>query len=440
MGQSVWRNGLLSFHLGSMESCYNALVTMTVFDDVLLIGSGPAGLALTAALAETGLQVRGLNPALPDTPWPNTYGLWRDELTVPGLSSAWLGKQWADGVVYAGEQAKKLGRTYGLLDNGRLQAHLLERCAQGGVQWEQGRAATIRHTPTHSHVTTTDGRTLTARLVIDASGHQPIFVQRPSRGDVAYQVAYGIIGRFSQPPVRPQQLVLMDFRDDHLTAEERPLPPTFLYAMDFGDDIYFVEETSLASYPPLPFEVLEQRLHRRLAHQGVTLVEAQHVEHCLFPMDMPLPDLEQPVLGYGGAASMVHPASGYQVRAALQLAPEVAQAVAAALANGRNSPAAVAQAGWQAIWPAERIRQRNLYLFGLANLLRFDAPQIQDFFATFFDLPPHLWAGYLSNRLATNELLQTMWQLFWQAPGNVRWSLATSVGSAREVLWEAMRG
>ncbi len=408
--------------------------------DVLLIGGGPAGLALAAELAAAGLQVCGLTPAPPDVPWLNTYGIWRDELALPGLTPDWLGREWTDGVVYAGEREIALGRPYGLLDNGRLQADLLARCARGGVSWTPGLAAHVSHSATHSQVTTGDGRVLTARLVVDASGHQPVFVQRPGRSDVAYQVAFGIVGRFSRPPVRPGQLVLMDYRDDHLTPTERPLPPTFLYAMDFGDDVYFVEETSLAAYPPVTFDVLEQRLYRRLAYHGVTAVDVQHVERCFFPMDMPLPDLEQPVLGYGGAASMVHPASGYQVGAALRRAPEIARALAAALADGHNSPADVARVGWQALWPAERIRQRNLYLFGLANLLRFDSWQIQDFFAAFFDLPHNLWAGYLSNTLATNELLQAMWRLFWQAPGNVRWSLATSVGSAGDVLWEALRG
>ena len=45
--------------------------------------------------------------------------------------------------------------------------------------------------------------------------------------------------------------VLMDFRSDHLNANELEEPPSFLYAMDLGDGSYFVEETSLACSPPL---------------------------------------------------------------------------------------------------------------------------------------------------------------------------------------------
>jgi lycopene beta-cyclase len=56
---------------------------------------------------------------------------------------------------------------------------------------------------------------------------------------VAGQAAYGVVGRFEKAPVEPGQFVLMDFRCDHLSEEQRQQPPTFLYAMDFGDGVFF---------------------------------------------------------------------------------------------------------------------------------------------------------------------------------------------------------
>jgi lycopene beta-cyclase len=288
-------------------------------------------------------------------------------------------------------------------------------------------------------LTTRDGDVLAARLVVDASGHFPVLVRRPDAPAVAYQAAYGLVGRFSAPPVAAGQMVLMDYRADHLTDLERAGPPTFLYAMDLGDGVYFVEETSLAHAPAVSLDLLERRLHRRLAYQGVRVEEVQHVERCLFPMDLPLPDLRQPVLGYGGAASMVHPATGYQVGAALSRAPEVAAAIVEAFAADA-SPDTLARAGWAALWPAARVRRRNLYLFGLASLLRFDTQQTQDFFAAFFHLPRAEWAGYLSDRLTTPELVQTMLRLFAQAPAQVRSGLLASVGRSGGKLWDALRG
>ncbi len=403
--------------------------------DVLVIGAGPAGLALAAALASHGLRVQGLTPTPPTTHWINTYGIWRDELEPLSLTHL-LGHAWSDCVVYAAGRELALPRVYGLLDNDRLQAHLLAQAERGGVVWHEGTAAAVEHGPTHSQVRTTAGAVYTARLVVDASGHRPALVQRPALAQPAFQAAYGVVGRFSAPPVGPGRLVLMDYRADHLTPAERQAgPPTFLYAMDLGDDLYFVEETSLAHAPAVPFDQLQGRLERRLRAQGVEMRQGQHVEHCLFPMNLPLPDLRQPVVGFGGAASMVHPASGYLVGAVLKRAPHLAQTVARALDGPARPPAETARMAWRALWPPAEVRKRRLYLFGLHTLLRLDEALLNAFFAAFFQLPPTDWAGYLSNTLTTPALLSTMLRLFRLSPPAVRRQLARSVTHAGGRVW-----
>lgn len=407
--------------------------------DALVIGSGPAGLAMAASLCTAGLRVVGLTLTDPATLWPNTYGIWYDDLVQLDRTQM-LGYCWTDCVAYADGEEIPLRRAYGLFDNARLQGHLLGQCEQGQITWQRGKAARVTHTARAACVTTEDGTEITARVVIDASGHNPAFIRRPAVGPLAFQAAYGIVGTFSVPPVRPRQLVLMDYRADHLPPAERAGPPTFLYAMDLGNDCYFVEETSLAAAPAVPLEVLEQRLHWRLASMGTQVREVQHIERCLFPMNAPLPQLDQPVVGFGGAASMVHPASGYLVGASLKRAPVVAQAIAQALATGNRSPAEVARAAWQALWPGDLVRKHYLYLFGLANLMRFDEKQINHFFATFFRLPQPQWAGYLSNTLTQPEVLQTMLNLFYHAPNNVRGLLVGSVGPEGKLLWRGLMG
>ena len=100
---------------------------------------------------------------------------------------------------------------------------------------------------------------------------------------------------------------------DSLSNKEKLSPPSFLYAMDLGNETFFVEETSLASYPALSQENLKKRLFKRLNSMGIEVNEVFHEENCLFPMNLPLPFKKQFVLGFGGSASMVHPASGYMV-------------------------------------------------------------------------------------------------------------------------------
>ncbi|MEA5450261.1 lycopene cyclase family protein [Leptolyngbya sp. CCNP1308] len=401
--------------------------------DVLVIGAGPAGLSLVAALAETGLTVQGLALADPAHPWPNTYGIWVDELEDVGLVP-FLDHRWKDCLVQVNSGPVPLHREYGLLSKDRLQAHWLTQAEQNRVTWHRGKVVRLEHGPTHTQVTTASGETLAARLVIDATGHQAALVRRPEAPELSFQSAYGIVGRFSQPPTAPQQMVLMDFRDDYLSPEQRQEPPTFLYAMDLGDGMHFVEETSLAHHPAISMEVLAQRLHQRLRHRGIEVEDIHHVERCLFPMNQPLPDFTQRVVGFGGAASMVHPASGYMVGALLRRGPGLAEAIAAALSSSQTTPDQVAHQAWQALWPADRVRKHYLYLFGLENLMAFDAPQLHQFFDTFFNLPTDDWAGFLADNLSLPEVVQAMLGLFGRAPNPVRWGLMRSVFSHGHLL------
>ena len=403
--------------------------------DGLVLGGGPAALAIAAALAEEGLRVALLAPHDPRAPWPNTYGVWGDEVDALGLGHL-LEHRWSHTVSYFGggsadpadpaNAPTPHGRDYGLFSRAALQSHWLEACERGGVAIQQGQASGFELEAAGNGDGCTllrcaDGSSQRTRLLVDATGHQPVFVQRPDEGPVAGQAAYGIVGRFSAPPVEPQQFVLMDYRSDHLSPEERLEPPTFLYAMDLGEGRFFVEETSLALAPPVPYATLQERLQRRLAHRGVRVEQVEHEEFCLFPMNLPLPDLHHPVLGFGGAASMVHPASGYMVGALLRRAPAVAAAVAALL---RSEPwagsAQLARAGWQALWPLDLRRKHALYQFGLEKLMRFSEPQLRGHFATFFALPREQWYGFLANTASVPELLEAMVRLFATAPWSVK--------------------
>lgn len=406
--------------------------------DALVIGAGPAGLSLAAALGQEGLAVQGLAASDVTDPWPNTYGIWADELEPIGLTRL-LKHRWKNCVVRVNHKTIPLSREYGLFDNLKLQTYWLEQSQKCRIQWHQGKARQVEHDSQHSLVTTEAGQQFKARIVVDASGHNPVLVQRPKAIAVAYQAAYGIVGRFSRPPIQPQQMVLMDYRDDHLTLEERVEPSTFLYAMDLGEGIFFVEETSLAHCPAISFDVLENRLHQRLAHQHIQLTEVLHTERCLFPMNMPLPNFDQSVLGFGGAASMVHPASGYMVGALLRRGPDLAKAIAQILNHqSQISLQQISQVGWHALWPQERLRKYYLYLFGLENLMDFDGPRLNRFFETFFSLSTPQWSGFLADTLSFPELISAMLVLFGKAPNDVRWGLMRSMWTHGNVLKQTL--
>ena len=402
------------------------------------MGAGPAALCIVAELVQQGLQVQALASHAPDQPWPNTYGIWAEEVESLGMASL-LGHRWSNTVSYFGNGVDLEGLTpvqhhfdYGLFDQSALQSALLLKCA--GVNWRLETAKEIRFLGAHTEVVCNSGNIFQARVVIDAIGHKSPFIRRPNHGPVAQQAAYGVVGRFSSPPVDSRQFVLMDFRPDHLSKAELKEPPSFLYAMDFGEGVFFVEETSLACAPPLSWSNLKERLYARLSNRGIEIQEVLHEEHCLFPMNLPLPDRNQSLLAFGGSASMVHPASGYMVGALLRRAPTLAKQLAEAIAiEPALDSEILAKKGWQVLWTNELVQRHRLYQFGLERLMSFDEARLRSFFATFFRLPREDWSGFLANTLPLSRLVIVMLRLFTMSPWKVRIGMLLGASKAKEI-------
>lgn len=383
--------------------------------DVLVLGKGPAGLAAAAALADGGLAVGVLGPAGPIR-WPAQYGAWRDQLEGIGWGEA-VGRAWPRTAVRFGTGRERiLPRSYVRVDKGRLAAELRERCERGGVRWLDGEAVGAEHRATGSGVRRADGGEIAATLVVDASGHRPALVGRGSDPPLGFQVAVGWTMEIEGAGWDPEQAVLMDWDDAHLPPSERGGDPTFLYALPLADGLLFAEETSLVGRPALVPERLEERLRLRLRALGVRARRVVEREVCWIPMGGPIPDPRQRVVGFGGAAGMVHPATGYLLGRTLAAAPELAAALAGALGSGGADPRRAARAGWEAIWPPDRQRRHALFCFGMEVLLRLDARGMREFFGTFFDLPAREWRGFLDDRLTSRELAATMARFSAHAP------------------------
>jgi lycopene cyclase-like protein len=389
--------------------------------DVAIVGAGPAALAAAVATADRGLRTVLL--ADQDAPWAPNYGGWVDELEGVGLGG-YLGPIWSDALLVLGEgDVRSAGRRYARVAKRRLRAALLERCAALGVEVRPVRAHEVTHDATGSTVRAGDDA-LRVGLVIDASGHKPVFVRRAGE-PTAFQAAVGFLGRPAGQPFDAERMTFMDLRTDHVDDELGPAAPTFLYTMPLSPQRVFVEETSLVRAPAVPFGVLLRRLRERLRRMDVVLDEVESTEMCLIPMDTPLPDLDQRVVGFGGAASMVHPASGYLLGRVFGTAPELAATVADGLGRG-TPPAEVARRAWRTIWTDEDLRRRELHLFGTRILAGLDADEQRRFFSGFFAMPRDVWAGYLAARGDVASVVRAMSSMLWHSSTRIRWKLLLS--------------
>jgi lycopene beta-cyclase len=399
--------------------------------DVLVVGAGPAGLAAVAALAAEGLRVGCLAPKHPPD-WPNTYGVWLDELEVVALADC-VEAVWGHPTLAFASPPRRLERKYARIDNEKLKKRLIERAERGEVHWLTGRGREAEVVADGVKITAflkqdQSAQSYAAASVIDATGHFPAFVRRASAPGPAWQTAWGIMAYCRGNPLGRSSssdpaMVLMDYRPIPPGSGE-PVdaagPASFLYGMEMGGGRYFLEETVLAARPRVDIKTLKDRLDRRLKSRGIEVVEVLDTERVAIPMGFAVPDLNQAVIGFGAAASMVHPATGYMLGRVLQAAKPLARALAEQLGRAGADPRRAARVGWESIWPNELLRTRELLIFGLGALLRLDAGQTRGFFEAFFNLEEALWAAYLSGSAAPGETARAMLDVFRQAPPTIR--------------------
>ncbi|KAK8351431.1 hypothetical protein V6Z12_A05G032900 [Gossypium hirsutum] len=381
---SIWPPSLpLIFALPPISTGENVL-------DLVVIGCGPAGLALAAESAKLGLNVGLIGP---DLPFTNNYGVWEDEFKDLGLERC-IEHVWRDTIVYLDDDKPiMIGRAYGRVSRYLLHEELLRRCIESGVMYLNSKVETI--------VEATDGRNL---VVCEHNRVVPCWLATVASGAasgkllqyevggprVSVQTAYGVEVEVENNPYDPSLMVFMDYRD-YAKQEVQSLEaqyPTFLYAMPMSSTRVFFEEWSY------------------------------------IPVGGSLPNTEQKNLAFGAAASMVHPATGYSVVRSLSEAPNYASVIANILKKDNSNGLLTSERNnWNISMQEERKRQRSFFLFGLALILQLDIEGIRTFFHTFFRLPSWMWQGFLGSTLSSADLILFAFYMFVIAPNDMRMSL-----------------
>lgn len=386
----------------------------------MVIGSGPAGWAAAAACRQEGLTVALVSPD-PEAPFRNGYGVWIDEVEGLGLGEVFQRRWPGVRIFFGADEDRSVARAYGRLDNARLRAALRERAA--GLELISGRVYAV-DAGTPNRVRLEEGGILEAEIVIDASGHESPLLTNVEGPEPGWQVALG--WRLEVEKGHPWPLdeaVLMDFRAADPQDPETADWPTFLYVLPEDERTVFVEETVLVSRPRRALEAIRPRLERRLAGRGITSYRILEEERCFIPMGGPPAPPVQSVIAFGGAARMVHPATGYLLARVLRTAPRLGRAVRGALEEGLVGPER-AHRVWSSVWSDSERGAHDLARFGMELLLDLDTEATAGFFRAFFTTPPERWQSYLSGAATAGEVRAAMRSVFARAGWGLRLRLA----------------
>jgi len=249
-------------------------------------------------------------------------------------------------------------------------------------------------------------------------------------------------------PFSETDMLFMDYRRMHTGDAAGPSAeqlletaptdevPSFLYAMPTTKTHVFLEETCLATRPGMPFEELKARLMRRCDTLGIKITKIIEEEWSHIPLGGPLPKGKQAHFGFGAAANLVHPATGYSILRSLSEAPTVADTIVAGLREQQQqqqqeaaasvemkTSATVAEAAWGTLWSDERRRQSSFQVFGMELLADLDLREMSQFFDTFFVLPERLSRGFLAAELSSGDLCVFAFVFFLKAPNAMRFRL-----------------
>lgn len=390
--------------------------------DLVVIGDGPAGLALAAHAAVLGLRVAVVGPG---EEWVATYGIWVDEISADPIVGSHLDevlRSLSDRILVWGHRRHELARRYGVLNNFALRTRLMACVEQAGGQHLTARVTEVMNRVDHSVVVTTEGE-MSTRWVCDAAGMQRwregAVARRRTASVRAWQTAYGVeVDHIPDSAEIASDLpTLMDFRLPTGAQSDDLAVPTFCYVIPTARG-WLVEETVLAAKEPVDPALLRSRLVARLGPDGADLVRdaEQHdrVETVRIPMGGSLSRAGERPFAFGAAAGMIHPATGYSVSASLRSAPRVARS----LARGLDP--------WDTMWSLKSRISRRVHQYGAQVLVGMSQRDLAEFFDVFFDLPATQWQAYLRTDSSPRELALAMAGVFRAASPQQRRLLMTA--------------
>jgi lycopene cyclase-like protein len=323
--------------------------------------------------------------------------MWKPQAAALGILDA-VKRTWSHPGIVTEDGRRAIGVPYVLLDNERLRQKLLQRIAAGDGRIVTGRVAGMTYEPRRA-VLMERQAPVAADVVVDASGATPVLATS-SPVARSWQSAYGVLAEVEALPWSSDEMVLMDFR------HRFPAPASFLYVLPMGGNRVFLEETVLSSPQPLGYGTLSSRLDERLDAMGIRIVRRLGEERVCIPMGQGLAPASQPVVAFGAAAGLMHPATGYSLAATLELAPTLADTLAAGLERG--DPEGATRDAWQALLPPSRRRAHFLTRIGHQVFERLEADVLARALSAFFAQPTAWWLAFMSGTSGSFQRMRGM--------------------------------
>ena len=134
-----------------------------------------------------------------------------------------------------------------------------------------------------------------------------------------------------------------------------------------GKQRVFFEETSLVGVNKriLSFQECKKRAIQRLLYHNITIYGLEEEEYCYIPMGGELPSLKQRMIGFGGAANMVHPSTGYQACRMIASSINISNIIQNDILQ-KKLPDEIASNVYANIWSQQNRKQRDFQVFFLA--------------------------------------------------------------------------
>ena len=355
--------------------------------DVIVIGSGIAGLAIAAALGRQKLKALVIGPDISASNFDFEYIFENSTITnLPAVASF-------DAIGFSGTKKTSIDKTLLCVDSKSLYQRFLMSCADNGVGMMHGRAEKVVSyrklhrvdwVPNQIGDTQLPKEELFAALVIDASGALSPFSEKPTGFTSTYRKIFRGKG-----DLFGKDLSLFDF------SQTDDQDSSFCRGFRHEDGRYFVDEINLYSRLPVSEEQLSQRLLKRLEAGKFTIEEeCQNTYHYtpLFSNHR-----SGKILAFGDAAAMANPITGEATSRVVNTAPGLAKLIAESI---NKSPKEIVNLGRETLFSDAEKRREDTLKFLAENIFLSSSKQ-QKFIEALFSAPGILDSFVFGNKINT---------------------------------------